>query len=189
MSECLRNNTRRYALTHTPHTHASAICVQRYAGTDMYTSVCLYLRRQVYIDMHISICIYRYVPSPWRVLFRSLVQIGTVFRCLFAAALSRRLCIRQHTSAYVSIRQRTSAYVSIRQHTSAYVSIRQHPSASVSIRQHSLLTRRRSFASSVIFLLTLFYVDSRKRSFASSANIQENTNVVGHIYSSMRTDI
>jgi hypothetical protein len=41
---------------------------------------------------------------------------------------SRRMqvCIRQHTSAYVSIRQHTSAYVSIRQHTSAYVSIRQH---------------------------------------------------------------
>jgi hypothetical protein len=45
--------------------------------------------------------------------------------------------IRQHTSAYVSIHQHTSAYVSIRQHTSAYVSIRQHTSAHVSIRQHT----------------------------------------------------
>jgi hypothetical protein len=46
------------------------------------------------------------------------------------------ICIRQHTSAYVSIlcscygrgsnRCFVSAYVSIRQHTSAYVSIRQH---------------------------------------------------------------
>jgi hypothetical protein len=37
-------------------------------------------------------------------------------------ALHASLCIRQHTSAYVSIRE-TEAYVSIRQHTSAYVSI------------------------------------------------------------------
>jgi hypothetical protein len=56
---------------------------------------------------------------------------------------SAYVCIRQHTSAYVSvgavalageresIRLHTSAYVSIRQRTSAYVSVRH------SIRQHT----------------------------------------------------
>ena len=41
-----------------------------------------------------------------------------------------RLCIRQHTSAYVSIRQHVSAYAGIRQHTSAYVSSISHCSRS-----------------------------------------------------------
>jgi hypothetical protein len=43
---------------------------------------------------------------------------------------SRSVCIRLHTSAYVSIRQHTSAYVSIRQHTNQQGS--KSPTASVS---------------------------------------------------------
>jgi hypothetical protein len=64
-------------------------------------------------------------------------KVSTVLLASSGSLVLRCLCIRQHTSAYVSIRQHTSAYVSIRQHTSAYVSIRQHTSAYVSIRKLS----------------------------------------------------
>jgi hypothetical protein len=60
--------------------------------------------------------------------FKNEDAVSTANQCYLRAG---DVCIRQHTSAYVSIRQHTSAYVSIRQHTSAYVSIRQHTSAYV----------------------------------------------------------
>jgi hypothetical protein len=50
------------------------------------------------------------------------------------------LCIRQHTSAYVSIRQHTSAYVSIRQHTSAYGSGSECSLVSYAARSVSICT-------------------------------------------------
>jgi hypothetical protein len=67
------------------------------------------------------------------------------------------LCIRQHTSAYVSIRRHRGAFALAASrtpvHTSAYVSVRQHTSA-----YRSVCSRR--------FAYTCAYVSIRQRTSA-----------------------